>query len=255
MLFRSQLVYFNNQSSKILSDFGLKKIEAWENIFVNMPGPIKELFLTNIEDSLYNSKLIKREFNYRDVNNNMRFFIITFFPAVEKPNSRSIGVCIQLKETTETTKAKEEVVELKNFYQRILNNLPTDIAVLDKNYKYLFINPQAITNAETRNWLIGKDDYDYAKLKNISSDFADRRKAIFSEVAQTGISKSFEDLHVQKDGKQVFILRKYFPVYNDKRELEMMLGYGLDITSIKESELSSKRSEEQLRLEIGRAHV
>jgi signal transduction histidine kinase len=137
---------------------------------------------------------------------------------------------------------------LKNFYQKIINNLPTDIAVLDKNHKYLFINPQAIANAEIRNWLIGKDDYEYATMKNISPEFADRRNAIFNEVSRTGVSKSFEDLHIQADGKHVFILRKYYPVFNKNKELEMMLGYGLDITSIKESEMAAKRSEEQLRL-------
>lgn len=244
----NELVYFNNQSTKILNNFGIKKVEVWQNIFQAMPDEIGGLLSKNVDLALKENRIIRLDFNLRDINNNIRFFNATFYPAIDKPNEKSIGVCIQLKDITETARAKEEVIELKNFYQKILNNLPTDIAVLDKNYKYLFINPQAISNPEIRSWLIGKDDYEYAAMRNISTEFADKRKSVFTEVTKTGIAKSFEDLHVQKDGKHVFILRKYYPVYNDKKELEMMLGYGLDITSIKESELAAKRSEEQLRL-------
>jgi signal transduction histidine kinase len=244
----NELIYFNNQSSKILNSFGIEKVEAWQNIFDNMPDGIGDMLSKNVELALQKNQVIRIEFSKNDIHQKTRYFNATFYPAVDKPNDKSIGVCIQLKEITETAKAKAEIEDLKNFYQKILNNLPTDIAVLDKNYKYLFINPQAIANPDIRTWLIGKDDYEYASMKNISTDFADRRKTIFNEVARTGISKSFEDLHIQADGKQVFILRKYFPVFNDKKEMEMMLGYGLDITSIKESEMAAKRSEDQLRL-------
>lgn len=243
-----ELVYFNNQATSILNNFGIKKLESWQNIFQHMPDQIKNFFIENSNLALEKNNIVRKEFNHKDTHNNIRHFNTTFFPAIDKPNNKSIGVCIQLKEITETAKAKEEVVELKNFYQKILNNLPTDIAVLDKDYKYLFINPQAISNPEIRNWLIGKDDFEYAKYKNINTDFAERRKGIFNEVVRTGIAKSFEDLHIQKDGKHVFILRKYYPVLNENNDLEMMLGYGLDITSIKESEMAAKRSEEQLRL-------
>jgi signal transduction histidine kinase len=243
-----ELVYFNNQSAKILNSFGIKKLEAWQNVFQSMPEELGDLMAQNVKLALKENKVVRIEFEKKDLKNKPRFFIATFYPAVDKPNDKSIGVCIQLKEITETAIAKAEIEDLKNFYQKILNHLPTDIAVLDKNYKYLFINPQAIANTEVRNWLIGKDDYEYATMKNISSEFADRRLSIFNDVAKTGISKSFEDLHIQNDGKHVFILRKYFPVYNKNKELEMMLGYGLDITSIKESEIAAKRSEEQLRL-------
>ena len=244
----NELVYFNNQSTKILSSFGIKKVEVWQNIFQAMPDEIGGLLSKNVDLALKENRIIRIEFNKKDINKTTRFFSATFYPAIDKPNEKSIGVCIQLKEITDAAKAKEEIVELKNFYQKILNNLPTDIAVLDKNYKYLFINPQAIANPEVRTWLIGKDDYEYASMRNISTEFADRRKNVFTDVTKTGIAKSFEDLHIQKDGKHVFILRKYYPVYNENKELEMMLGYGLDITSIKESELAAKRSEEQLRL-------
>ena len=243
-----ELLYYNNQSVKILKEFGIKKVERVMSFLQLIPNEIKDSIIDNSTIALNKNAIIKKDFALTDAKNNRRNFNTTFFPVINKSTGNSIGVCIQLKEITETEKAKKELISLKNFYQKILNNLPTDIAVLDKDYNYLFINPQAISNRETREWLIGKNDYDYADLKNIKSDFADRRKNIFNDVVITGITRSFEDLHIQNDGKNVYILRKYYPVYNDKKELEMMLGYGLDITSIKESELAAKHSEEELRL-------
>ena len=243
-----ELLYYNNQSVKILKEFGIKKVERVMSFLQLIPNEIKDSIIDNSTIALNKNAIIKKDFALTDAKNNRRNFNTTFFPVINKSTGNSIGVCIQLKEITENEKAKKELLSLKNFYQKILNNLPTDIAVLDKDYNYLFINPQAISNRETREWLIGKNDYDYADLKNIKSDFADRRKNIFNDVVITGITRSFEDLHIQNDGKNVYILRKYYPVYNDKKELEMMLGYGLDITSIKESELAAKHSEEELRL-------
>ena len=243
-----ELLYFNNHSVKILKEFGITKVKNWMSILQLIPSEIKDSFIDSSTNVLNKNTIIKKDFRLTDEKKDWRHFNATFFPVIDKSTGNSIGVCIQLKEITENAKDKEELISLKNFYQKILNNLPTDIAVLDKDHNYLFINPQAISNQETREWLIGKNDYDYADLKNIKSDFADRRKNIFSDVAISGISRSFEDIHIQKDGKNVYILRKYYPVYNDKKELEMMLGYGLDITSIKESEISAKHSEEELRL-------
>jgi transcriptional regulator with PAS, ATPase and Fis domain len=148
-----------------------------------MPDGIGDMLSKNVELALQKNQVIGIEFSKNDIHQKTRYFNATFYPAVDKSNEKSIGVCIQLKEITETAKAKAEIEDLKNFYQKILNNLPTDIAVLDKNYKYLFINPQAIANPDIRTWLIGKDDYEYASMKNISTDFADRRKSIFSRTS------------------------------------------------------------------------
>ena len=95
--------------------------------------------------------------------------------------------------------------------------------------------------------MIGKDDFEYAALKNIKTDFAARRKALFTEVATTGKPITFDDIHTDLNGKDVVILRKYFPVYKNG-EIEMMLGYGLDISAIRESENETKRSEKELQI-------
>ena len=98
-----------------------------------------------------------------------------------------------------------------NFYEFILNNLPTDIAVFDLNHKYLFINPNAILDNALRNYLIGKDDYDYCRYKGISTELADSRREMFNKVIinYNSISNNidnFINIVNESCGKIVFVL-------------------------------------------------
>lgn len=75
--------------------------------------------------------------------------------------------------------------EQKDFYKKILDRLPTDVAVFDKNHKYLYLNPAAIQNEELREFIIGKDDFEYAKHTNRNPRFAQDRRDRFTTAAKT----------------------------------------------------------------------
>ncbi len=62
--------------------------------------------------------------------------------------------------------AEALLVKQKRFYERILNNIPADVAVFDSEHRYLFVNPVSIKDAALREWLIGKNDEDYCKYRN-----------------------------------------------------------------------------------------
>ncbi|MGB2467450.1 MAG: hypothetical protein ACPH90_04815, partial [Crocinitomicaceae bacterium] len=64
-------------------------------------------------------------------------------------------------------KLKNEIQEQKEFYEFILDNLPADIAVFDTKHKYVYINPKGIKDEKIRSFMIGKDDFDYFKLKKL----------------------------------------------------------------------------------------
>ena len=76
---------------------------------------------------------------------------------------------ITLIDRTEAKKKERRLIELKDkiefqkaFYELILNSIPSDIAVFDKNHRYLVVNPQGIQDEKVRKFMIGKDDFDYA---------------------------------------------------------------------------------------------
>lgn len=123
--------------------------------------------------------------------------------------------------------------EQRNFYEYILNNLPSDIAVFSPEHKYLFINPQAIKDKETREFMIGKDDFDYCNLKGIPTDSAKFRRDAFSKVKESNKEIEWEDELFDLAGNRKVVLRKLAPVFDIDEQLRYVVGYGIDITAIK----------------------
>ena len=124
----------------------------------------------------------------------------------------------------------EKMAASKKFYEKILNNIPIDIAVFDKAHKYMFVNEAAIQNKERRDFIIGKDDFDYAKHFNIPIEEAKRRREMFDFVKDTGLEKEWVQETTSKKGEKKSILRRMSPILNERDEMEMAIGYGLDVT-------------------------
>ncbi len=70
--------------------------------------------------------------------------------------------------------ALTQLKQQKEFYLDILENLPADIVVFNKNHKYEYANTHAIKDEYVRNWIIGKDDYAYCKKFNKPLSLADK---------------------------------------------------------------------------------
>ena len=120
-----------------------------------------------------------------------------------------------------------EVERQKEFYLNILNEIPADIAIFNNKHQYLYLNRVAVGNEETRNWLIGKDDFDYCKLKNIDTKLATLRRAWFNEAVNN--HKPFQKVDEVKkpDGTIKYVLRIFHPIYNKQNELTYVVGYGI----------------------------
>ena len=130
---------------------------------------------------------------------------------------------------TELKNAEAKVSELKLFYENILNNIPIDIAVFDNQHRYLFINKEAIKNDEIRTWLIGKDDFDYARLKGIATDNAQLRRNQFNYVMKTDSRAFWLDEQVNSSGETKYKERRLHSYDNKK----FIVGYAVDVTEVK----------------------
>lgn len=133
----------------------------------------------------------------------------------------------------------------KDFFKRVLDRLPTDVAVFDKNHKYLYVNPAAINNDELRNYVIGKDDFEYAKHTNRNTQFAQERRNRFITAATTKSVVEWIDEIDKNNGTPTYHTRKLAPVFDELGELEMMVGFGGDITALKKAEADLKTSNER----------
>jgi PAS domain S-box-containing protein len=127
----------------------------------------------------------------------------------------------------------EQLDKQKAFYENILNKLPTDIAVFDAEHRYLFVNPGAISKEEYRQFIIGKDDYEYAAYRNRDISVAHARRAKFLDAKNSGKEIRWEDSLPDAKGNIITHLRRMFPVYDDNGELTLVIGFGIDITDRK----------------------
>ncbi len=151
-----------------------------------------------------------------------------------------------ISDRTEYITAQKEIVNQKRFYETVINNIPTDIVVFDRNHRYLFINPEGIKNPELRSFALGKDDIDYAKHLNRSIEPALERRKYFNKAVETKQQVGWEESSVGLDGQKYTKLRRFFPIINEDGEIELVIGYGLEITDRKRLEEEQKGLLEKL---------
>jgi PAS domain S-box-containing protein len=161
-------------------------------------------------------------------------------------------ICIHT-DITELYHNKIELDKQKKFYETILNNLPADIAVFDKNHTYLFVNPSGIKSEAVRQWIIGKKDEDYIQFRNLPTSILDERRAMFNEVKRTLKPKSWEQVITKPDGSKEHILRIFNPYVNEQNEFELAIGYGINITEQKLIEQKIALSEAKYRILIDKS--
>lgn len=147
---------------------------------------------------------------------------------------------------TDARKLEAKKRNLKKFYERILLNIPADIAVFDKDHKYLFVNKRAIKNDEIREWIIGKDDFDYVAFRGRDISIAEKRRALFQQVVIQKEFNEFLEENITPEGNVMYNLRRMHPFYAENNELEFVVGYGIDVTSIKNAEENVIRREKNL---------
>lgn len=139
-------------------------------------------------------------------------------------------------DATENVQAAEAITEQKHFYEDILNKVPSDIAVLSPELKYLFVNPEAIRDPATREWIIGKDDFEFCRERGKDTAIAINRRAKLETVLQEKREVEWEERMVSREGRVTYHLRKVTPIFNADGSIKLLIGYGFNITDRKEYE-------------------
>ncbi len=154
-----------------------------------------------------------------------------------------------ISDITEQKRAARALDKQKEFYENILNNIPTDIAVFDTNHKYLFLNPTAIKDRDLRKYIIGKDDFEYAAYRNRDIRVAEMRRNKFLQAKELRKEIRWEDTINTSSGATYTSLRRMFPVHDNTGNLTMMIGFGMDITERKEMEIKQSQLLQQLSIQ------
>lgn len=145
------------------------------------------------------------------------------------------------------TEMEHKLEEQRLFYERLLNNIPADIAAWNPEREYLFVNRSGIKDEFVRKWIIGKKDEDYFRFRNKPIEMAHNRVKLFNEVISTQMAVRIEEKFLQPDGQYIHHLRIIQPVLNELGELQMLIGYGIEITQQKRIAEQIERSEKRYR--------
>ncbi len=142
------------------------------------------------------------------------------------------------------TYQQAEIEKQRLFYEQILNNIPADIAVFDKDHRYLFVNPQGIRNPEIRSWIIGKTDEDYCDMRQKPYSIFQERRAAFNRAVQTQRQSEWEEQLKTASGSWEYHYRKMYPVMDEQGKVELVIGYGMNVTTIKEAQAVMEKARE-----------
>ncbi len=248
--------------------FWLKRLESLANFPNENPNPVTRVdnllfyyqfsnpafqtkydVLTNEERQVFD-QFIQRNASKAAMNNitlletyefKQRYYHVTFSPQINKGYTN-----IYFSEVTQLVEAEELIKKQDAFYKEILDNLPADLAVFDQDRKYRYVNPNGIKNAELRSWIIGKTDEDYLAYKKIGKTeaFFHREKA-FDSAKQSLSDAVWMDEYMLPNGSPQFVLRKFHPVVDAKNQVNLVIGYGIDITDRVLAEKETVKSQQQ----------
>ncbi|WP_216326635.1 putative bifunctional diguanylate cyclase/phosphodiesterase [Deinococcus aestuarii] len=130
--------------------------------------------------------------------------------------------------------------EQRAFYEGILGRLPVEVVVLDPGGRYLFCNRAAIRDDTIRAWIIGRSDREYVEHRGFDPEVAHRREAQFRAAVEGGRPVSWEETFPGSPGPRHH-LRHFNPVFSPDGRLELVLGYGRDITERREAQEALER--------------
>lgn len=161
--------------------------------------------------------------------------------SILKTFAAGIGSALEKKATRYTNEQQ------KKFYESVLNSIPSDLVVFDRDHKYKFINPLAIKDKDVREWLIDKDDFDYVKYRDKPVSLAENRREMFQKMIKDKKIISFEEKFITKSGDEEWKHRYMYPVIdNESNDVEMVIGYAMDISDIKKTQSEIGRISKRL---------
>ena len=152
-------------------------------------------------------------------------------------------------DVTEYKEAESGIAVLKSFYENTLRELPIQVAVLDSEARFFYMNPEALRDEDLRLWMVGKTSIEYARAQGVpEAPYRRRHKWLLDVIARKEISQIEETL-TTFSGEERHVLRVATPVLDENDDVGHLVGYGIDITDRKEFEqklLEAKHAAEEM---------
>ena len=247
---QNKSIYLNNCIKTILG-YSQQELDAMDGHFFMsvVQESDKPLLLQHTSGMLSAADREVREITYSvrasDGSNRILFCREAVFKrGADGKVSQIIGTA---EDITKLRQKHHELAEQKAFYEAILNNLPSDVAVYDELLRYIFVNPAAVSDPHLREWIINKTNEEYCAYRNVPLHRIENRGKHLLKVVQERRQVSFEEKLLDKQGNESYHIRKLNPVLDEQGEVKLVIGHGLNITDLHYAQQEIKNSAAKIR--------
>jgi signal transduction histidine kinase/DNA-binding NarL/FixJ family response regulator len=157
------------------------------------------------------------------------------------------GWLLTYRDVTQQHAADSQRDAQRKFYETILDEVPVEIAVLDEQRRYVYVNPQAVPDPAHRAWLPGRTLAEYCERHGFPLELAEHRDRMFELAEESAAPVTWDDCTPLPDGGEVHHQRQFKLLSQAGKGLPHMLASGLDVTARVRAEERSQRSEAERR--------
>ncbi|MBJ6110880.1 PAS domain S-box protein [Hymenobacter sp. BT523] len=138
-------------------------------------------------------------------------------------------VSLYLTDVTERYLAEQQLFAQRAFYEGVLEQVPSAVAVFDAEHRYLFVNPAVEPDPATRAWMLGRTSAEACAHRQRPAAVSLRRDAAFATALRTQQEQAWEETRPGPDGP-VHLLLRYRPVRLADGSVRV-ISSGVDITA------------------------
>ncbi|WP_460500806.1 response regulator [Hymenobacter agri] len=148
--------------------------------------------------------------------------------------------------------ARQHLAEQRDYYDTVLNHLQVEVVAFDAEHRYQLANRQCFADDEIRNWIIGKDDFDYCARRERPRELAKNRRRYFEQAVATRAEVMWEETFASASGPQL-MLRYLTPVFAADGALRMVVGTSGNVTQRRQAE--QQLAEQRAFYECALSHI
>ena len=131
--------------------------------------------------------------------------------------------------------AEEWLGRQRAFYENVLEQVPTAVAVFDDEHRYLFVNSSIEPDPALRAWMLGKTNAEACTRRQRPAAIAQQRATAFAEVMRTGREVQWEETFPAADGSDRHAMVWYRPVQG-LAGTPLVISLAIDVTARKQAE-------------------
>jgi PAS domain S-box-containing protein len=151
---------------------------------------------------------------------------------------------LYLTDVTQLRKTEQQLAEQREFYESILEQLPSAVAVFDSHHNYLFVNAGVEPDPAIRAWLIGKNNFEACHYRHLPMAQAEHRQDLFEQAVRERREITWEETISYPSGPR-YMLRSFRPLFDPDGTLRLVISTGNDITERQRAEKLQRQSEDR----------